>query len=191
MDLRIAGVDEAGRGPLAGPVYAAAVILDPYKVPKGLADSKQLSAARRAELAGQIKQDALAWAIASVDVEEIDRLNILQATLRAMRNAVDLLTLPADEVLVDGNQVPLLSVPARAIVKGDQTVPAISAASILAKVSRDALMDDYHQRYPAFSFHRHKGYGTAQHLAEIKAFGFLEVHRKSFNPLKNWLQTTG
>ncbi len=186
-DWRVAGVDEAGRGPLAGVVVAAAVILHPDRPIAGLADSKTLSATRRDQLAILIKQRAFSWAIASASVEEIDRLNILQATLLAMQRAVNGLPQSPDEVLVDGNRLPKLAMPAQAIVKGDSTVAAISAASILAKVERDRLMDSYHERYPNYAFHQHKGYGTAQHLAEIGQFGFLDIHRKSFNPLKTWL----
>jgi ribonuclease HII len=184
----LAGVDEAGRGPLAGPVIAAAVILDPQRPIGGLADSKVLSASRREQLAAQIKQNAFSWFVASASVEEIDTLNILQATLLAMQRAVDGLHVSPDGVLVDGNRLPILSMPAEAIVKGDSKIPAISAASILAKVQRDGLMDDYHQDYPNFAFHLHKGYGTAQHLAEIEQFGFLDIHRKTFNPFKTWLR---
>jgi len=180
----IAGVDEAGRGPLAGPVVAAAVILDPMEPIAGLADSKTLSESKRERLAETIREAALSWSIAQASVEEIDALNILQATLLAMQRAVSGLSVPPDEVLIDGNCLPDLSMPARAIVKGDSKIQAISAASILAKVERDQMMVDYRQRYPDFSFHLHKGYGTQQHLAEIRQFGFLSVHRKSFNPIK-------
>ncbi|MDD2724626.1 MAG: ribonuclease HII [Methylovulum sp.] len=185
--MMLAGVDEAGRGPLAGPVMAAAVILNPLQPIMGLADSKTLSADKREMLAGLIKRHALSWAIASASVEEIDTLNILQATLLAMQRAVGGLHLQPDEVWVDGNRLPKLTMPAQAIVKGDSKIPAISAASILAKVERDQLMDVYHSSYPDFAFHQHKGYGTARHLAEISQFGFLDIHRKSFNPLKTWL----
>jgi ribonuclease HII len=187
MVLLTAGVDEAGRGPLAGPVIAAAVILDPLRPIVGLADSKTLSEKRRNQLSEQIKQNALSWAIAAASVEEIDTLNILQATLLAMQRAVNGLHVQPDEALVDGNCLPQLPMPAQAIVKGDSKIQAIGAASILAKVERDALMKDYHRQHPRFSFHRHKGYGTAQHLAEIQQFGFLPIHRKTFNPLKTWL----
>jgi ribonuclease HII len=182
--ILIAGVDEAGRGPLAGPVIAAAVILNPLKPIDGLADSKTLSEKKRANLAQIIRECALSWSIAEASVEEIDRLNILQATLLAMQRAVNGLTITPDEVLVDGNCLPVLSMPAQAIIKGDSTVQAISAASILAKVERDRILVEYHQHYPDFSFHQHKGYGTQQHVAEIEQFGFLSVHRKSFNPVR-------
>ena len=189
--LIVAGVDEAGRGPLAGPVFAAAVILDPLRPIAGLVDSKTLSASKRDALYILIKESALSWSIAQASVEEIDRLNILQATLLAMQRAVESLPIQPDEVLVDGNRLPKLSMPAQAIVKGDSKVQAISAASILAKVERDKLMVDYYQRYPEFSFHIHKGYGTKQHLAEIGQFGFLDVHRRTFNPVKTLLMQQG
>lgn len=187
----VAGVDEAGRGPLAGPVFAAAVILDPLKPIAGLADSKTLSESKRDSLYILIKESALSWSIAQADVEEIDRLNILQATLLAMQRAVNGLHILPDEALVDGNRLPALSMPAQAIVKGDSKVQAISAASILAKVERDKLMADYHQQYPDFAFHVHKGYGTKQHLGEIERLGFLDVHRKTFNPVKTMLMRQG
>ncbi|MDD2801758.1 MAG: ribonuclease HII [Methylococcales bacterium] len=183
--ILIAGVDEAGRGPLAGPVFAAAVILDPDRPIFGLADSKILSESKRNSLYLNIKESALSWAIAQASVEEIDRLNILQATLIAMQRAVESLHVTPDEVLVDGNRLPKLSIPAQAIVKGDSKIQAISAASILAKVERDKLMVEYQEQYPDFSFGVHKGYGTKQHIAEIQTFGFLEVHRKTFNPVKS------
>ncbi len=183
----IAGVDEAGRGPLAGPVVAAAVILNPLSPIAGLADSKKLSETKRNHLSPIIKQSALSWSIAAASVEEIDGLNILQATLLAMQRAVRGLTILPEQVLVDGNQLPVLTVPAQAIIKGDSKVQAISAASILAKVERDKLMCDYHAQYPEFSFHRHKGYGTQQHLAEIHQYGVLDIHRKTFKPLRKYL----
>ncbi|MGZ8185406.1 MAG: ribonuclease HII [Methylobacter sp.] len=183
----MAGVDEAGRGPLAGPVFAAAVILNPLRPIDGLADSKTLSEKKRDSLYEIIKERALSWSIAEANVKEIDELNILQATLLAMQRAVKGLNIQPDQVLIDGNRVPDLSVPAQAIVKGDSKVQAISAASILAKVERDKIMVEYYQKYPEFSFHLHKGYGTKQHLAEIRQFGFLEVHRRSFNPVKTMI----
>jgi len=185
--ILVAGVDEAGRGPLAGPVFAAAVILDPQRPISGLADSKTLSESKRDSLYILIKESALSWSIAQASVEEIDERNILQATLLAMQRAVNGLHIQPDEVLVDGNRLPDLSMPAQAIVKGDSKVQAISAASILAKVERDKLMVDYHQHYPDFAFHVHKGYGTKQHVAEIEQFGFLDVHRRTFNPVKTML----
>ncbi len=184
QNYRIAGVDEAGRGPLAGPVVAAAVILDPLRPIDGLADSKILSERKRDSLEEIIKACALSWSIGIASVEEIDELNILQATLLAMQRAVNGLAISPDEVLVDGNRLPDLLMPAQAIVKGDSKVKAISAASILAKVARDRMMVAYHQKYPDFSFHIHKGYGTKQHLAEIEQFGFLAIHRKTFNPVR-------
>jgi ribonuclease HII len=189
--LIVAGVDEAGRGPLAGPVFAAAVILDPMRPIAGLADSKTLSESKRDSLYIAIKEAALSWSIAEASVEEIDGLNILQATLLAMQRAVNGLNVRPDEVLVDGNRLPKLPMPAQAIVKGDSKVQAISAASILAKVERDRLMSGYYQQYPDFSFHLHKGYGTRQHLDEIERFGFLDIHRKTFNPIKTMLIQQG
>lgn len=183
----IAGVDEAGRGPLAGPVVAAAVILNPLRPITGLADSKKLSETKRDQLSVIIKRSALSWSIAAASVAEIDELNILQATLLAMQRAVLGLHVRPEQVLVDGNQLPELPVPAEAIVKGDSKVQAISAASILAKVERDRLMYGYHTQYPDFSFHRHKGYGTQQHLAEIHQYGVLDIHRKTFKPVKKYL----
>lgn len=183
----IAGVDEAGRGPLAGPVFAAAVILDPNNPIEGLADSKKLSESQRNHLAVLIKKHALSYSLAQASVTEIDQLNILQATLLAMQRAVNGLSLLPDQVLVDGNRLPDLTIPARAIVKGDSTIKAISAASILAKVTRDALMVEYHAQYPDYSFHLHKGYGTKQHIAEIEQFGCLGIHRRTFNPVKTLL----
>jgi len=180
----IAGVDEVGRGCLAGCVVAAAVILDASKPIVGLADSKKLTERKREQLSKIIQENALSWAIAEASVAEIDSLNILHATLLAMQRAVAGLHRQPDTVLVDGNRLPQLTMPAQAIVKGDSKVQAISAASILAKVYRDNLMVDYHHQYPDFSFHIHKSYGTKQHLAEIQQFGFLDIHRKSFNPVK-------
>lgn len=185
--ILIAGVDEAGRGPLAGPVFAAAVILDPNQPIHGLADSKILSESRRNSLYLNIKQAALSWSIAQASVEEIDQLNILQATLLAMQRAVQGLHILPDEVLVDGNRLPQLAMPAQAIVKGDSKIQAISAASILAKVERDKLMVKYQEQNPNFSFSLHKGYGTKQHIAEIEQFGILDSHRKTFNPVRSIL----
>lgn len=179
----IAGVDEAGRGPLAGPVVAAAVILDDLKPIKGLADSKQLTARRREKLYDEIRAKALCCSIAQASVEEIDRLNILNATMLAMQRAVQGLRLKPAKVLVDGNRLPPLDVLAEAIVSGDALVPAISAASILAKVTRDRLLDELDQLHPAYGFARHKGYGTAQHLQALMAHGPLPEHRRSFAPV--------
>ena len=187
QNFLIAGVDEAGRGPLAGPVVAAAVILDPLRPIAGLADSKILSERKRDSLFEIIKAVALSWSVGIASVEEIDELNILQATLLAMQRAVNGLAIQPDEVLIDGNRLPSLLIPAQAIVKGDSKVKAISAASIVAKVERDKIMVDYHKKYPDFSFHLHKGYGTQQHLNEIEQFGFLSIHRKTFNPVKTMI----
>ncbi len=178
------GVDEAGRGPLAGPVFAAAVILGSNHGIAGLDDSKKLSARRRETLAVQIKQHALAWAVASASVEEIDALNILRATLLAMRRAVESLALMPTEVLVDGLYCPTISLPARAIVRGDSTVAEISAASILAKIARDAAMLELHALYSDYGFDRHKGYPTAAHLEALRAHGVSAAHRRSFAPVK-------
>lgn len=179
----IAGVDEAGRGPLAGPVVAAAVILDDLHPIPGLADSKKLTALKRERLFDQIRAKALCCSIAEATVEEIDELNILQATLLAMQRAVNGLRLKPNKVLVDGNQLPVLDVLAEAIVKGDSKVQAISAASILAKVHRDRLCLSMHAHHPEYSFHLHKGYGTAAHLAALREFGASPWHRKSFSPV--------
>ena len=180
----VAGVDEAGRGPLAGPVVAAAVILDDLHPIEGLADSKKLSPQRRDQLYDEIRAKALCFAIAQASVEEIDQLNILQATLMAMRRAVVGLRLKPVKVLVDGNQLPVLEVLAEAIVKGDTKVPAISAASILAKVHRDRWCQEVHQQFPQYGFDQHKGYGTAFHLNALKIYGACLHHRKSFAPVK-------
>ena len=179
----VAGVDEAGRGPLAGPVVAAAVILDDLHPIAGLADSKKLTAARREKLYDEIRAKALCCSIAEASVEEIDQLNILQATLLAMRRAVLGLRLKPVLVLVDGNQLPVLDVQAEAIVKGDSLVQAISAASILAKVTRDRWCKRLHEQYPEYGFDGHKGYGTAAHLAALRLHGACEEHRRTFAPV--------
>lgn len=185
----IAGVDEAGRGPLAGPVMAAAVILDPARPITGLADSKQLGAARREHLASLIKGTALAWCVAEAEVAEIDTLNILQATLLAMRRAVDGLASAPCQVLIDGNRLPEgLPCPAEAIIGGDRTVAPISAASILAKTHRDALLVEFESRYPGYGFARHKGYGTREHLAALARLGPTPMHRRSFAPVRRCLE---
>ena len=183
----ICGVDEAGRGPLAGPVFAAAVILDPARPIAGLADSKMLTARRRETLAGQIKARALAWEVASAGVEEIDAINILQASLLAMRRAVEALAVTPAEVWVDGLHCPRLAVPARAIVGGDATQANIAAASILAKVARDAEMCSLHGVHPVYGFDRHKGYPTEAHLAALRAHGVCAAHRRSFAPVRRLL----
>ena len=180
----VAGVDEAGRGPLAGPVVAAAVILDDLMPIRGLADSKTLSARRRAALFDEIRAKALACCIAEASVDEIDRLNILQATLLAMQRAVAGLRLVPHHVLVDGNRLPPLKMPATAIVQGDSKVQAISAASILAKVHRDRLCDALHADYPAYNFAGHKGYPTAEHLAALRLHGACPAHRRSYAPVR-------
>jgi len=185
--LLVCGVDEAGRGPLAGPVFAACVILDPGRQIRGLADSKVLAPERRELLARRIKERALAFAIASASVEEIDQINILQASLLAMSRAVAALTMTPHEVLVDGNQLPPVTLPCRAIVGGDATVRAISAASILAKTARDAHMCELHALRPEYGFDRHKGYSTPEHLAALRAHGVCEFHRRSFAPVRELL----
>jgi ribonuclease HII len=181
---RSCGIDEAGRGPLAGAVFAAAVILDPARPVHGLADSKVLSEKRRNALAEEIIANSLAWAIASASVEEIDRINILQASLLAMRRAVEALQVAADEMLVDGLHLPAINLPGRAIVEGDRLVPEISAASILAKTARDRDMCEWDARFPQYGFARHKGYGTRQHLAALNQFGPCAIHRLSFAPVR-------
>ena len=180
----VAGVDEAGRGPLAGPVVAAAVILDDQHPIAGLNDSKQLTERARERLFDEIRAKALCCSIAEASVEEIDQLNILHATMLAMRRAVEGLRLKPAKVLVDGNRLPVLKVAAEAIVKGDSKVKAISAASILAKVHRDRLCDELHQAHPQYGFDGHKGYPTADHLAALREHGATPHHRRSFGPVK-------
>ena len=184
----ICGVDEAGRGPLAGSVYAAAVILNSQHPIIGLADSKKLSEKKREKLALEIRQYSTAWAIATASVEEIDEINILRASLLAMRRAVEALALQPHEVLVDGLYCPETGLPSRAIVKGDSTVPEISAASILAKTARDAAMIEMHERLPQYGFAVHKGYPTAAHIAALNLHGVSSEHRKSFGPVRRLLQ---
>jgi len=184
QDRLICGVDEAGRGPLAGAVYAAAVILDRKRPINGLADSKKLSEKTRSYLATEIRESALAWFIARAEVEEIDRFNILQASLLAMQRAVEGLTIAPCEVLIDGLYCPKLVIPCRAIVRGDSSVAEISAASILAKTARDADMLRLHLEYPQYGFDRHKGYPTAMHLEALRLHGVSEFHRKSFAPVR-------
>jgi ribonuclease HII len=180
----LCGVDEAGRGPLAGPVVAAAVILHPRRRVAGLADSKVLTARRREELAQEIQSRAIAWAVAFASVEEIDALNILRASLLAMRRAVEALSVEPQRVLVDGRHCPELGMPMRAIVGGDARVKSISAASILAKVARDASMVTLHHEHPLYGFDRHKGYCTNEHLAALRAYGACPLHRRSFAPVR-------
>jgi ribonuclease HII len=183
--LGLCGVDEAGRGPLAGPVTAAAVMLDPARPIDGLRDSKKLSAAARERLADAIRERAAAWCVAEASVAEIDQLNILRATLLAMQRAVAGLGRAPDDVWVDGNRCPDWAWRSRAVVKGDDKVAAIAAASILAKTARDAFMCKLHEEFPVYGFARHMGYGTAMHLAALKAHGACPQHRKSFAPVKS------
>lgn len=190
----LAGVDEAGRGPLAGPVFAAAVVLDPARPVAGLRDSKQLTAAARAQLAGQIRERALAWHVAWADVEEIDALNILGATLLAMRRAVLGLSLRPGLVQVDGNRLPRLedcSDRAEAVVRGDARVPAISAASILAKTARDACMESLELAYPGYQLAVHKGYPTPEHLGHLARLGPCPQHRSGFGPVRDLINHSG
>lgn len=180
----LAGVDEAGRGPLAGPVFAAAVILDDLQPIAGLNDSKKLTAKKRAQLYDVIQAKALCYCVASASVQEIDSFNILQATLLAMRRAVEGLRLLPSKVLVDGNQLPKLRIMAEAVIKGDARVPEIAAASILAKVSRDRWCQELDAQYPEYGFASHKGYGTAKHLEALRQYGVTEYHRMSFSPVQ-------
>ncbi len=182
--LGLCGVDEAGRGPLAGPVTAAAVMLDPARPIAGLRDSKKLSAAARERLADEIREKAAAWCVAEASVGEIDTLNILQATLLAMQRAVAGLGCDPDEVMVDGNRCPQWAWRSQAVVKGDDKIAAIAAASILAKTARDAFMVRLHADYPVYGFAQHMGYGTAAHLDALKAHGACPQHRRSFGPVK-------
>ena len=187
----IAGVDEVGRGPLAGDVVAAAVILDPRRPVEGLRDSKKLSATRREELAGIICANAIAWSIARASVEEIDRLNILQASLLAMKRAVEALQPQPGYVLVDGNRLPQWRYPSEPVVKGDDRVPAIAAASILAKVQRDGELVALEAQYPGYGFAAHKGYPTSAHLNALRELGVTPAHRRSFGPVRKLLETGG
>ena len=186
-DNLVAGVDEAGRGPLAGAVYAAAVILKKAEPIAGLRDSKLLSPARRRQLAQQIKEKALAWAIGRAEVAEIEALNILQASLLAMQRALQRLAIQPDKALIDGNRVPSLSYPAQALIKGDQKIAAISAASILAKEARDEYMRSLDKDYPGYGFARNKGYPTPAHRLALKRLGVTPVHRRNFSPVKELL----
>jgi ribonuclease HII len=183
----IAGVDEVGRGPLAGDVVAAAVILDPGNPIQGLRDSKKLSETRREELAAEIREKALSWSISRASVTEIDELNILQASLLAMHRAVSALDPQPDYVLVDGNRLPRWEYASEPVVKGDDRVPAIAAASILAKVQRDGELKALEQQYPGYGFAAHKGYPTAAHLRALQELGVTPVHRRSFGPVKKLL----
>jgi len=188
---RVAGVDEAGRGPLAGPVIAGAVILDPGKPIAGLRDSKRLSASRRDELYDQIRERALAWAVGRAEVEEIDRINILQATMLAMARAVEALQPFADHALIDGNRCPDLSCTAQAIIKGDSKVQAISAASIMAKVTRDREMLELDRRYPGYGLAQHKGYPSKAHIEALESLGVTPVHRRSYAPVRKIIERGG
>ena len=183
----VCGVDEAGRGPLAGPVVAAAVILDPARPIAGLNDSKKLSAKKRVALAGLIRERALAWSVAEASVEEIDQLNILHASMLAMQRAVAALQVTPERALIDGNRCPPLAMPAEAVVQGDAKVAAIAAASILAKTVRDEGMLGLHAQYPHYGFDRHMGYPTAAHCAALAAHGVSPVHRRSFAPVARQL----
>lgn len=188
----ICGVDEAGRGPLAGPVCAAAVVFDPSRrTPRGVADSKRLSPRTREELSARIKEIALAWSIAWASVEEIDRLNILRASLLAMKRAVEGLPLVPHQVWVDGPHCPELAIPARGIVGGDARIKVIGAASILAKTGRDAEMRRLHERYPQYGLDRHKGYPTPEHLRALRRHGACEIYRRSFAPVRKVLERDG
>ena len=184
----VAGVDEVGRGPLAGPVVAAAVILDPARPIEGLADSKKLTEKRREELAEIIKEQALSWALGRAEVEEIDRLNILQASLLAMQRAVAALQPQAEFALVDGNRCPDLACPAEAVIKGDDRVPVISAASVIAKVARDREMCALERDYPGYGLAKHKGYPTKAHLECLQRLGVTVIHRRSFGPVRKILE---
>ena len=188
MILMVCGVDEAGRGPLAGPVYAAAVILNPERRVNGLADSKVLTAERREVLAARVKERAVAWAVAFATVQEIDRINIFHAAMLAMRRAVQALPVRPDEAWIDGNHCPELDCRSRAIVDGDAKHKVISAASILAKTARDAEMCALHERFPHYGFDRHKGYSTPEHFESLAKFGPCEIHRRSFEPVKTFFQ---
>jgi ribonuclease HII len=187
----IAGVDEVGRGPLAGPVVAGAVILDPDRPLVGLRDSKQLTAAARERLAVLIQEQSLTWALGRAEVAEIERLNIFQASLLAMERAVAALSMMPLLALVDGRHCPPASCPIRAVVKGDQTVAAIAAASIVAKVARDAEMRGFDEHYPGYGFGEHKGYPTRKHLAALEKLGLCPIHRRSFRPVARCLEDAG
>jgi len=184
---KIAGVDEVGRGPLAGPVVAAAVILPKDGIGPQLFDSKQISSKKREELYPSILKEALGVGVGIVGQEEIDRINIFQATLRAMVSAIENLPFPPDFLLIDGTQGLKFSIPQKSIVKGDRLSNSIAAASIVAKVTRDRMMEEYHRQYPQYDFARHKGYGTRQHRRAIEKFGICELHRKSFRGVKEYL----
>ena len=183
----VAGVDEVGRGPLAGPVVAAAVILDPKKPIDGLCDSKKMSANRRLEMSDKIKSNSLAWSLGRAEVKEIDEINILQASLLAMKRAIEVLNIEPDIVLVDGNYTPSINFKKKAIVKGDSFISEISAASIIAKVERDNEMIALDKIYPGYGFSSHKGYPTKQHIESLKKLGITDIHRITFSPVSKYL----
>ena len=189
MTEYVVGVDEVGRGPLAGPVVTAAVILDPNKPIAGLNDSKKLTEKRREQLEPIIKQNALAWALGRAEPEEIDQINILQATLLAMKRAVEGLAIQPTHALVDGNQSPNLACPVTTIIKGDESEPAIAAASILAKVARDREMQEMDKKYPGYGLAKHKGYPTKQHQQALIELGVTDIHRRSFKPVQLAIKT--
>jgi ribonuclease HII len=190
LDEIICGVDEAGRGPLAGPVFAAAVILDPERSIPGLRDSKKLSEARRDLLAPLIKRDALAWAVAECSEAEIDQLNILQASMLAMRRAIEALVIAPTLALIDGNRCPVIAIQTIAIIGGDDKVDSISAASILAKTARDAALVALHRVYPQYGFDQHKGYPTAMHLERLRLHGVSKAHRRTYAPVRALLEAS-
>lgn len=189
--LLVAGIDEAGRGPLAGPVYAAAVILNPKKKILGLADSKVLTAITREALEQKIKENSLSWAIGRAEVHEIDTINIHHASLLAMERAVTALSLAPELALIDGKHCPKLKCEMKAVINGDATIPAISAASILAKVARDREMILLSEQYPDYNFAEHKGYSTPKHLAILQRLGPTPIHRQSFAPVREWMEKNG
>lgn len=184
----VCGVDETGRGSSISGVWVSACILDPGKPIEGLRDSKKLSAKRREELAEEIKQKSLSWSIEIASLEEVETLNVLNATLLAMRRAIEGLRIKPNKVFVDGNRLPNIDIPAEAIVKGDDLIPAISAASILAKVTRDKVMKEFHQIYPQYGFDKHKGYLTKDHMLALQEYGPCPIHRKTYAPIRNLLE---
>ncbi len=188
---RTAGVDEAGRGALAGPVVSAAVVLGPETKIEGLTDSKKLNRATRERLATEIKKRCVCWSIGSSSVEEIDQLNILQSTMLSMKRAIESLSIRPSKVLIDGNRIPLINIPAQAIVKGDLHVAEISAASVLAKVTRDTIMFEYAAKFPEYGFERHVGYGTALHLESLSNYGVTPLHRTTFSPVRKAMDSRG
>ena len=187
----VAGVDEAGRGALAGPVVSAAVVLGPETKIEGLTDSKKLNRATRERLATEIKKRCVCWSIGSSSVEEIDQLNILRSTMLSMKRAIESLSVQPSRVLIDGNQIPLVNIPAQAIVKGDLHVSEISAASVLAKVTRDTIMFEYAAEFPEYGFEKHVGYGTALHLESLRNYGATSIHRVTFSPVRKAMDSRG